>query len=189
MSSTNHKGSGPSSCRIQDAEALFAALELNTNEVVVDMGCGRGDYSLKAAEIVGSGGRVYALDCWCTYIDSLKKQAKALGRDNLLAMVADIRERLPLQNSSASICLLFSVLHATTLNVLEHGLGTELRRILQPGGRVAVLELKKEEKPFGPPLKQRLAPEQVTGAFSVWGFTPMGITDLGYTNLIVLQKI
>ncbi len=189
MNSTSNKGSGPSSYRIQDAEALFAALQLDTNEVVVDMGCGRGEYSLKAAEIVGPGGQVYALDRWPTYIDSLKKQADALGRNNLSAMVADLGERLPLQNNSASICLLFTVLHATTLNILERGLGMELRRILQPGGRVAVLELKKEEMAFGPPLKQRLVPGQVTEAFSAWGFAPLSITDLGYTNLIIVQTI
>ncbi|WP_051309385.1 class I SAM-dependent methyltransferase [Desulfogranum japonicum] len=183
-----HKGSGPTSYQIQDAEQVFAALELQPDEVVVDIGCGRGDYSFRAAEVVGARGRVYALDYWSTYTDSLKERASEQGLVNLFPLTADIRKQLPLSDNEASICLLFTVLHATTLNILDLGLGKELRRIVCPGGRVAVLELKKEETLFGPPLKQRLSAEQVTEAFLSWKFSLMSITDLGYTNLVVFQK-
>lgn len=183
-----HKGSGPTSYWVQDSEKLFDALALKTGEAVADIGCGRGEYSLKAAEIVGPQGVVYALDYWKIYTENLERQANALGLDNINPLPADMRERLPLPDNSVSTCLLFTVLHAVTLKILDLGLGTELGRILQPQGRVAVLELKKEETPFGPPLKQRLSPEQVAAAFAARHFSQVSITDLGYTNLMIFEK-
>lgn len=183
-----HKGSGPTSYWVQDSEKLFDALALKTGEMVADIGCGRGEYCLKAAEIVGPQGVVYALDYWKIYTENLEKQADELGLGNIKPLVADMRERLPLPDNSASTCLLFTVLHATTLKILDVGLGAELGRILQPQGRIAVLELKKEETSFGPPLKQRLSPEQLTTAFAAWHFSPVSITDLGYTRLMILSR-
>lgn len=183
-----HKGCGPTSYNIQDTRLLFASLDLKSNNVVADIGCGRGEYSLKAAEIVGPGGIVYALDYWSTYTDNLKQRAVEQGLANLHTLTVDIRKRLPLPDASVSVCLLFTVLHATTLQILDVGLGEELGRVVQPGGRIAILELKKEEMPFGPPLKQRLTPQQIKDAFSAWNYTSMSVTDLGYTNLVVLKK-
>ena len=183
------KGSGPTSFNVQDAGLLFDALGLKSNDVVADIGCGRGEYSLKAAEIVGPGGMIYAFDYWSTYTDSLKQRVEEQGLKNVIPLATDIRKRLPLPDASVSICLLFTVLHATTLQILDLGLGMELKRVVQQGGRIAILELKKEEMPFGPPLKQRLTPKQIKDAFSVWKFMPVSVTDLGYTNLIILHKI
>ncbi len=183
-----HKGGGPTSYRIQDARELFAVLNLKNGDKVVDIGCGRGEYSLKAAEIVGSEGKVYALDYWKSYTDRLKQEAQDLGLHNITPLEADVRKRLPVEDNFATTCLLFTILHATTLDILKLGLGMELQRILQPEGRVAILELKKEETPFGPPLKQRLTAGQVMEAFASWKFHPVSITDLGYTNLIIVEK-
>ncbi len=87
-----------------------------------------------------------------------------------------------------SVCLLFTVLHAMGLSVLETQFGKELHRILRAGSKVAILELKKEEQPFGPPLSQRLAPDQVETAFARQGFTRTSLTDLGFTYLMQLQN-
>lgn len=182
------KGGGPTSFKIQNSGQLFAALGLKSNDVVADIGCGRGEYSLKAAEIVGPGGVVYALDYWSTTTENLERRVKTQGLVNVKPLVADMRKELPLPSMSISVCLLFTVLHATTLKILDAGLGAELRRVTQQDGRIAILELKKKETPFGPPLKQRLTSTQISDAFSVWKFMPVSVTDLGYTDLIIVKK-
>lgn len=185
---THHKGGGPTSYDLHDSDQVFSILNLQKDDVFVDIGCGRGDYSLRAAQIVGPGGIVCALDYWSTYAEQLKKRAAEHDLTNLVPLAADIRKGLPLPDGLASLCLLSTILHATTLHILETGLGRELQRVLRPEGRVAVIEMKKEEQPFGPPLERRLSPEQVEHAFSSHGFAQLSTTDLGYTYALLLQK-
>lgn len=183
-----HRGGAPSSFAIQDWRKVFTALALQDFDILADLGCGRGEYSLYAAKILNPMGLVYALDSQARYIEDLKKRAMSEGTANLIALCADIRSPLPLLDGSATICLLATLLHATGLKLVDERLGSELQRILRPKGRVAVLEVKKEEQPFGPPLERRLAPHQVESSFVAAGFTPLSYTDLGFTYLVQLEK-
>nr|WP_319492895.1 methyltransferase domain-containing protein [uncultured Desulfobacter sp.] len=178
----------PTSYGIQDADALFDALELKPGDHLADLGCGHGDYSLRAAQIIGPEGNVYAIDHWPGCAGALEERARKKGLTNIVCLTADIRKQIPIPDGSVSVCLLFTVLHAVGLGVLETQFGKELQRILGAKAKVAVLELKKEEQPFGPPLPRRLAPDQVETAFARQGFKFNSLMDLGFTYLMQLHS-
>ena len=55
---------GKSSFDLIDSAAFYRELDLQSGINFLDLACGRGAYSLKASEIIGSTGTVYAVDLW-----------------------------------------------------------------------------------------------------------------------------
>lgn len=180
----HQRASGPSSFGMHDDTIVFNALDLKPGDCFLDLGCGPGDYALAASWLIGPAGTVYALDRWPYMVDSLKARAFCQNIYNISALVGDITDPLPFEGDIVDICLLATVLHIFQLAVAEKGLFREIRRILKPGGRLAVIECKKEEQPFGPPKHLRLSPRQLETALGHWGFETIHYTDLGYTYLI-----
>ena len=118
-------------------------------------------------------------------IDNLGKLAETtLGLGNVQAMVADLTAPLPLEDKLIDLCFLATVLHALDPAVDGKILFPEIRRVLEPGGRLAIIECKKEHPSFGPPIQMRLSPEDIEKAIRPYGFEKLGLTDLRYNYLI-----
>ncbi|MEF2229324.1 MAG: methyltransferase domain-containing protein [Pseudodesulfovibrio sp.] len=158
-------------------------MALGKGDVFVDVGCGAGDYSLAAAAIVGETGRVVALDQLQSSIDWLNARGRVPGAAGINGLVCDITDRLPLENGRADVAMLGTVLHIRWVREKADGLLAEIRRILRPGGMLAVLECKKEEADFGPPLHSRLSPEEVAALAAPLGFRKESERILEHTYL------
>ena len=87
-SPTNPPGAGKSSYDLIDPGTLWAELNLPQGITFLDLGCGQGNYSLAAADLIGPTGVVYAVDLWEEGIAALKERAAREGRANLKALVA-----------------------------------------------------------------------------------------------------
>jgi hypothetical protein len=59
---------------------------------------------------------------------------------------------------------------------------------LKPGGRLAIIECKKEEQPFGPTFPIRLSPEELESSIARYGFERPELVDLGYNYMIIFAK-
>lgn len=174
---------GPSSFAMHDPELVFGALKLKAGDVFLDLGCGSGDYALYASKLVGDSGIVYALDVWEEVIAGLNEEADAQGLKNIKTVVSNITRQLPLEDHSIDVCLIATVLH--TMDAVENrGLFWEIRRVLKPNGRMAIIECKKKDLPFGPPLAMRLSPEELEELIAPSGFEKVDFVDLGYNYLI-----
>ena len=180
---------GPSSYGMHNADTVFAALNLNQNDIFLDIGCGQGEYSLMAAQRVGPNGIVYAIDQWPAITEGLVNEARERGIQNITGMSCDINKGLRVKDNHVDVCLLATILHATRLTILATGLASELHRILKPHGRVAVLECKKEEQDFGPSIENRLAPQQVDDVFTELSFERVDYVDLGYNYMVQYRSI
>lgn len=66
---------GPSSYWMHDPEVVFDSLTLKEGDCFLDLGCGPGDYSIKASKLAGDSGVVYALDKTPSMIEALKVEA------------------------------------------------------------------------------------------------------------------
>jgi hypothetical protein len=53
---------------------------------------------------------------------------------------------------------------------------------------LAIIECKKEEMAFGPPLNMRISPKELEEGISVYGFQKTNYLDLGY-NYMLLFKV
>ncbi len=176
---------GPSSFHMHDPDNVFQELDLKEGDSFADLGCGPGDYSIGASRIVGESGTVYAVDKWKYLIDGLKAEAKSQGVANIEAMVADITEPLPMADDAVDACLLATVIHTLHSAKEARAIFNEIHRILRPSGRLGIIECKKEDQPFGPPVEMRLSHVQVENMVIPCGFKKIRLVDLSFNYLIL----
>src|SRR5436305_9655353 len=61
--------------REEDCKTMLAALHVKPGDVVCDLGCGNGFYTLKLAKLVGDKGKVIAVDIQREMLELLKDRA------------------------------------------------------------------------------------------------------------------
>lgn len=183
------KHGGPSSFDMHDEAAVFAEIGLKPGDTLVDLGCGPGDYSMHAAGIVGPEGMVYALDRWRDMIQRMDQRAGEKGIGNIQGKVCDVTGPLPLADGIAEACLMAAMLHIVDLPKFAADLFGEVRRVLKARGKLCIINLKKEDQPWGPPKRMRLAPEELRGWVEPNGFVQTGWLDLGYNYLSIFEPI
>ncbi len=176
-------GAGKSTFGLIDPETLFGELPLKEGTSFLDLGCGRGEYAIAAADLTGEG-QIYGVDLWVEGIAVLQELASAKGLRNLTGWVGDIRKRLPLNDGSIDVCLMAAVLHdlgeADAKKTLE-----EVRRVVTRKGLLAVVEFKKIEGPPGPPTRIRLSPEDVSRIVTPHGFTERRVLEVGPYHYLI----
>ncbi len=172
---------------MHDPDLVFGELELNEGYCILDMGCGPGDYTIRASGIVGHSGVVLALDASQSMIDGLRTKIARQGIENVTTMVCDVTQPLPISRNSIDVCLMATVLHAPAVAVKAEMVFTEVRRVLKPGGRFGIIECKKESSSFGPPREMRLSSKDVGDLAWMYGFNRVRLTDLGYNYLIQFE--
>jgi len=178
---------GKSSFDFIDQERLFRELDIKENTILLDAACGCGDYALAAAARIGNKGRIFAFDLWEAGIDRLIDKIVADGITNIVPRVADLCS-LPLGNGTIDICLMATVFHDLVQQGTDQGALSEIKRVLKPGGVLAVIEFKKISGQHSPPMEIRLSPEELEGLVTPHGFRIMKTVEIGpYNYLTIFQ--
>ncbi len=188
-STSQPTGAGKSSFGLIDTAKFFQALDLKKSTIFLDVACGRGAYSLAAAEIIGQGGLVYAVDLWEEGILILREEAELKGLHNLTTFVSDVAQQIPIEDNCVDVCLMATVLHDLVADKVEQQVLKEIVRVMKAGGTLAIVEFYKKEGPPGPPKPVRLSPEEVDQMLSVHGFQQKRYTGIGPDHYLQLFKI
>lgn len=175
---------GKSSYMMHDSDKIFRVMNLRPGDVFLDLGCGPGDYSVRAAEEVAPHGKVFGLDRSRETVQALSMRAADQGLSNLEAVACDMTEPLPLASGCVDVCLICTVLHCLNLDSVGAALFGEINRVLAPSGRLVTVDCKKEPSGFGPPLGLRLSEQEVLDAVLPGGFLFMSSHDLGSNYLL-----
>ncbi len=107
--------------------------EIKPGNVVVDYGCGPGSHAVAAAQIVGSSGKVHAIDIHPLALQKVKKKAEKKGLDNIETIKTDCK--IQLEDNSIDIITCFDVIHELD-DLTEHL--KEFHRILKLNALLAV---------------------------------------------------
>jgi ubiquinone/menaquinone biosynthesis C-methylase UbiE len=169
-------------CSLSCGNALDRA-ELRAGEVLVDLGCGRGQDVLRAAGRVGAAGAAIGVD--------LSEEMLARARASVPPFLANVRfvrsdlAPLALEDGTAD-----AVISNCTINHApdKAAVYREIHRVLRPGGRFVVADV----------IAESTLPEAVRGDPAAWaacygGAIPEGeylaaIAAAGFTAVEVLER-
>ncbi|MFN3486241.1 MAG: class I SAM-dependent methyltransferase [Planctomycetota bacterium] len=143
--------------REEDPARLLEALKLREGEVVADVGAGSGYHTFRIAPFVGTRGRVFAVDVQPEMVRVLRQKARASGASNVEVVHGDPRDpKLP--EGAVHLVLLVDVYHEFAW---PYEMMRALRRALRPGGRVVLVEFRKEDPRV--PIKEvhKMSEEQI----------------------------
>ena len=166
---------------------VLAALSPRPGDTIADLGAGTGYFSLPLAEAVGADGKVYAVDAQHEML-ALLRQKLLEGSVANVDLVHAEAESTTLPNACCTLAFLANVWHefADRSVVIK-----ESRRILKPGGRVAILDWRPDvEREAGPPLDHRLAAPDAAERLLANGFDHVTTVNVGrYSWLVQAEKL
>jgi ubiquinone/menaquinone biosynthesis C-methylase UbiE len=139
----------------EEPDRAIDALKIEKGSTVADIGAGSGYMTVKLARKVGPQGRVYANDIQPAMLDLLNKRlGKSKVTNVTVVLGAQDDPRLPLD--ALDLVLMVDVYHELSQPqlMLRH-----IRASLKPGGRLALLEYRKEDPniPIKPEHKMSVA--------------------------------
>jgi ubiquinone/menaquinone biosynthesis C-methylase UbiE len=164
-------------------EETLRKLGLKAGEVMADIGCGIGYFTIPAGQIVGSKGKVFALDIADEMLDEVNK-AKMLNHLNNIETVKVAEYNLKLEDELITVGFTCAVLHEI------EDLGRyidEIQRILTAKGRLVVIEWEKKVSNLGPPIDHRIGKVDLLALFKEHGFEILDSQSIGeeYYSIIV----
>jgi ubiquinone/menaquinone biosynthesis C-methylase UbiE len=122
--------------RLQRASDIIDALVLKPGDSVADVGAGSGYYTGRLSPIVGSHGRVYAVDIRDVSIHLLQQRIESDHLDNVIIIHSTPNDP-QLEPSSLDAVLIVDAYHEMDGHqiILEH-----IRTALRPGGRLVIAD-------------------------------------------------
>lgn len=148
-------------------EELLRSLGLKRGQTMADIGCGPGFFTVPAATIVGPRGLVIAGDVQGEMLSAVRSRVAEQGLENVRVVKTSDME-VPLPPATCDLVLLAFILDEVPQRArFLH----RAARLAKPGGRIAVLEWEKHETPVGPPLEDRISPEELIADAAAAGLT------------------
>ena len=156
---------------------------------IADFGSGAGYFTILVAEIVGSSGKVIAVDIMDDALATVRAKAQA----ERLTNVETVKSNLEVAGSSGAdsgsqdMVLLVNALYQSEkkISIIE-----EARRILKPEGKLILIDWQKGTGGFGPPDDRRLNSEAMRNITLSAGFELENVIDAGVFHYgFIFKKI
>jgi ubiquinone/menaquinone biosynthesis C-methylase UbiE len=154
-------------------------LGLTPSDIVADIGCGIGYFSIPAAEILNVRNKVFALDTSEEMLAEVEKRAAVANLSNVVTIKTE-EYNLKLPDESVTFALLVNVLHEIED---KNKFIEDIKRILKVGGKLAIIEWEKTLIDMGPPLNHRIGKEEVENIirkYEIKGISSMNFSEEFY---------
>ncbi|MBW3660894.1 MAG: methyltransferase domain-containing protein [Gemmatimonadetes bacterium] len=165
------------------SSAVLGRMGVERGWTIADVGAGTGYFARPLAEAVGPEGRVLAIDVQREMLARLLvKLAETEAPSNILPLPGDA-DALPIADDACDALLLANLWHE-----LENGpkVAREARRVVRPGGRMAVLDWEPVEPPPGPPLDHRVSADAARDVLAAAGWVPSAPSRVGPYSWLLL---
>ncbi len=172
----------PERLQFLNLDAILDKVGLSKNMILADLGCGTGYFTIPASSRVK---KVFALDVQQGMLDILRDKIEKQTIGNIEAILSE-ESHIPLPDSSVNALLMGNVFHELEdINAILN----EVKRILSSNGKLVIVDWKKIEMEFGPPVEERLTAEEVISICKDNGFDILEQSDAGlYNYLLVFGK-
>jgi len=166
----------------EQPDRVIEALKIKAGSTVVDLGAGTGYFTGRLADQVGPNGRVVAVDIQQGMLDRLRRNLEGRGFSNVQIVLGKPGDPL-IPPNYADLVLLVDVYHeiAQPEAMMEH-----VRRGLKPGGRVVVIEYRKEDPSIPLPPVRKMTVAEVRSELEPLGFRFVEAMDFVPTQHIIV---
>ena len=120
---------------------IFKDMKISKNAIVVDFGCGYGEYTISASKYL-TNGKVYAIDCDKKSLDIVRKKLIEYKITNVEIIQNEKKSITPLENEVADILLLYDIIHGCYIETklpIRFDIYPEANRILKQNGILSSL--------------------------------------------------
>ena len=162
-----------------DPQRVVERLDVRRGSTVADLGAGPGFFTLPLAECVGAAGRVHAVDVSPEMVRVLRER----GLPPQVEAEVSEENRFPISDAVVDLAFLAFVLHELSDPT---AFLADVRRILAPGGRLAVLEWVPKEEDLGPPLHERLSVDDSMELLADGGFAVIEEGELNASSYLLM---
>lgn len=167
--------------RIQflNPDGILDKAGLSKEMVLADIGCGTGYFTIPASRRVK---KVFAIDVQKEMLDILGEKINKQKLTNIEAILSE-EASIPLPDNSVDVLLMANVFHELEdrSSILKEG-----KRILSGNGILVIVDWKKMEMDFGPPVEERLTPEEVISICKDNGFEVREQSDAGPYHYLLI---
>jgi len=182
MPFNGHRIQGRSSESFIDAREVISRLNLKGNEVFLDAGCGDGHTAFEAYDIMDVDAIIYALDIYEPSIQDLEADIEKKDITRIVPILGNIAGDIPLQDNTLDMTLMINVFHGFVAQENVHEAIEELKRVTKTGGKIAIMDYKKQETKYGPPFFVRQSPEELEDLFKEHGLKMIDVdNEIGET--------
>lgn len=165
---------------------VVAAAGAHPGDVIADIGAGTGYFALPLAQVAGPQGLVYAVDAQQEMLDLLTQKLHAPGSGNIHLAQAEA-DATGLHDHCCTLAFLANVWHEFDDRALVL---REVRRILRPGGRIAIVDWRPDvEREAGPPLEHRIPVDRTQRELAAMGFATLSDALVGKYHWLVLAEL
>jgi ubiquinone/menaquinone biosynthesis C-methylase UbiE len=175
-----HHHKGKSSESLIDKKPVLEALEIQKGQIILDAGCGDGYMTKEFLKKLKGTGKVYALD---PDEESIKKLKNEIANENCEVSLGRITVETSIRETSLDLIYLSTVIHGFSGEEII-SFRKEAKRILKKDGRLAILEIKKEETPLGPPMNLRFSSEELEAKLEMTTIRTVDIGDYFYLQIL-----
>ena len=148
---------GPDRDAWQRPEQVMDALSIGDGSVVADLGAGGGWFTVRLARRVGPNGRVYAEDIQPQMIEVIKRRMQRELLTNVVTKLGTAKD--PGLDPGSLDAVLIVDAHPEVEDPVA--LLRNVAKALKPNGVIGIVNFKKDGGGPGPPMEERVDPEQV----------------------------
>lgn len=166
---------------------MVKSLKLKPGMVVADIGAGSGVISMMMAGQLGEDGQVLAVDIQDEMLDRLKKRLKIAGITNVKPVKGTIKSP-NLKPETVDLIIMVDVYHEFSF---PYEMTLELAKSLKPGGRIAWVEYRKEDRSVPIKLVHKMTEAQVKKEASQKEFGLKFVETIGvlpWQHIVIFEK-
>lgn len=176
----------PSGGELLNPKKILAHAQIREGMRVADLGCGSGGHFIfPLSQMVGKSGKAYAVDILKSALAAVENRAKTEGETNIETVWSDLEIFGAAKIDPESLDVVTFINNEPNEAMLKEGM-----RLLKSGGMLLIVDWQITEVPFGPPSKDRKAPEMYKKTVPLLGLTLKEEFKAGqYHYGLVFQKV
>lgn len=163
--------------QMEQPEKILQVMALRDGDIVADIGCGNGFYTLRLAKKVGPHGLIFAVDVQQGMLDQLVKRQKEADISNIYPVLGKYDDPL-LPPGKIDWILLVDAYHEFSNPA---AMLARMKECLAPGGRVALIEYRYDPNPgrnrFPMPRDHSMTEEEVMNEWIPAGFERVALLE------------